>query len=206
MKWYKDIPIWENLRRINLLIEFRNLIVEYFNKVEYPGLLDYDIEPRENVEVQKIRSKINSILPEAHSIILASGITPNIYYSPPPAIGGIAGPVDMVNNIFHLHRFKINPRHLIDITERSIGIYEKDKNKALLRTINPFYWIVLIIDFIVSIPFRILGRVGFDQEKLEGSFIGKIVKGILYLVSVFAAFLTILEKLGYLEWFKSFLK
>jgi len=71
-----------------------------------------------------------------------------------------------------------------------------------LRTINPLYWILSIIDFIVNIPFKILGKVGFNQEKLEGSFFGKLTKGTLYLMTVFAAFLTILEKLGYLEWFK----
>lgn len=206
MKWYKDIPIWENLRRINLLLEFRNLIVEYFNKVKFPGILDYDIEPRESVDLQKIRSKINNMLTETHSIVVASSIAPIIYYSPPPAIGGMSGHIDLINNVFHLHRFEVDTRDVIDIIERSVGIYEKDKNKALCRTINPFYWAVLIIDFIVSIPFKILGRVGFDQERLEGSFVGKTVKSILYLITVFAAFLTILEKLGYLEWFKNFLK
>jgi len=162
----------------------------------------YRIEPVKNEEVQQIRSKINNILHEVHSTILASGIAPNIYYSPPPAIGGIAGWIGVVNNIFNLHSLEIDHRHLIDFIERSIGIYKRDKIKAFLRTINPFYWIVLLLDFIVSIPFKILGKLGFNQEKLESSFFGKLIKGVLYLVTVFAAFLTILEKLGYLEWFK----
>jgi len=58
----------------------------------------------------------------------------------------------------------------------------------------------------MSIPFYILGKVGFNQDKLEQSFLGKLIKGLLYLITVFAALLTVLEKLGYLEWFKKLIK
>lgn len=203
MRWYKDIPIWENRRRSKLLIEFKNSIVEYFNSVEYRDVFDLNVEPIENEGVQRIRSRINLVIHEIHFIVLSSGVAPTIYYSSPPAVGGIAGNIDLINNIFNLRRFEIDTRHLIDIVEGSIGLYERDRLSSFLRTINPFYWIALILNFLVSLPFQILGRVGFNQEKMENSVVGKAIKGTLYLITVFSAFLTIVEKLGYLQWVKN---
>jgi len=194
MKWYKKIPIWENLRRTEFLLEFKNLIVEYFTKVKFS-----DLHPVENEEVQKIRSKINIKLSEAHSIILSSGTVPRINYSPPPAIGGGTTIIDLLNDIFMFSSFRIDSRLLIDFIERSIGIYEADKTNAFGRTINPFYWLFSILEFVVSIPFKILGYAGLDQERIESSLFGRLIKAILYLITAFAAFLTILDKLGYLE-------
>jgi len=34
MRGYNKILIWENKKRISLLIKFRNLVVEYFKNVE----------------------------------------------------------------------------------------------------------------------------------------------------------------------------
>jgi len=62
----------------------------------------------------------------------------------------------------------------------------------------------LILNYLVSLPFKILGEVGFNQKKMENSFVGKLTKALFYLVTLLAGLLTILEKLGYLSWFKTF--
>jgi len=58
MRWYKNIPIWENSRRIKLLTEFRSLIVEYFNNVERTTFL----RTNETKKSSQIRSKINMVI------------------------------------------------------------------------------------------------------------------------------------------------
>lgn len=63
-----------------------------------------------------------------------------------------------------------------------------------------------MIDFIVEIPFKFIGKIGFNQEKIEFSTVGRVVKGILYLITVGEAFLTILEKLGYLNNFRAWIQ
>ena len=202
MSWYKKIPYWENRKRVKMLIKFRKLVVNYFNNVEYNSFFSL----RKNQEAIKLRHEINLCLDKIYSYIISAGINPTIYYSPPPAIGGIAGDIDLIHNIFHLHRFEISPHCIIDNVDRAIGIYEDDKKNALFRTLNPFFWTGRVIDFIVEIPFKLIGEIGFNREKIESSLLGRVIKGILYLITVGAAFLTILEKLGYLNDFKSWIQ
>jgi len=196
MNDYKKITIWGNHKRVKLLNEFKGLIITYFNNIEQ---LDWSLNVRENEKAKQMRTEINKNLNKIHSFIVLAGVNPEINYFPPPAVGGVALDIDVVNDIFNLHHFLIDPQQLLDFIDRAIGIYENDRLNSLLRTINPLFWIGLILDYIVSLPFKIIGGIGFDQKKIESSNIGKIVKGILYLIVVFASFLTVLEKLGYLE-------
>ena len=199
---FNRIPIWVNLKRIKLLKGFRSLIIEYFNNIEPISYL----EIRENKKALMVRTQINYIIDEVHQVILLAGVTTFISYSPPPAFGGISDNIDLILNIFELYKLQISPNMLIDLVNRAIGIYERDKIRSIFGTLNPLYWLLLILDYIMSIPFYILGKVGFNQDKLEQSFWGKLIKGLLYLITVFAALLTVLEKLGYLEWFKKLIK
>ena len=201
MSWYKKITYWENRKRVKLLSKFRDLVVDYFNNVEYNFL-----HIKENQNTLRIRQEINLHLDRVYSYIIYTGVNPKIYYSPPPAVGGIAGNIDLIHNIFNLHMFDIPVQNLIDFIDRAIGIYEEDKINSLLRTFNPFFWLGRLVDFIVGIPFKFIGKIGFNREKVEASIVGKIIKGILYLLvtasTAFLTFLTILEKLGYLNGFK----
>lgn len=202
MRFYKKITIWENARRINHLVKFRSLIIKYFESVEWS---DYG-GPIETDDSSKIRSEINIDTYETKKIMMSCGIRSSMYYTPPPAIGGPMGDIDLLTNVFNLHTFRIDPKYLVDHIEQCIGILEKDKVNSLMRTFNPLYWLGLILDEIVSIPFRLLGKAGFNQEGIENSFLGRIVKTFLYLITVFAAFLTVLEKLGYLQGFLIFIQ
>jgi len=147
--YYKKISIWENRKRLKLLNEFRNLVITYFNNIE-SDLFNL----RENQQAIEARRKINLLIDKVHFIIRSAGILPLMYYSPPPAVGGLAGNIDLIYNIFNLYRFKIEPQYLLDFIDRAIGIYENDKFNALLRTLNPLFWISLILDYIVSLPFK----------------------------------------------------
>lgn len=204
MAYYKKITIWENRKRTELLVAFRNLVDTYFTNLEDYSHLGLD--PHENEKAKKARREINMILDKMHSVIILAGVSPTIYYSPPPAIGGLAGTIDLIYNIFNLHHFEIKPENLLDLIDRAVGIYENDRLNAWLRTINPLFWLGLILDYIVSLPFKIIGKIGFNQERVESSIMGRITKGVLYLIIVLAAFLEILEKIGYLEKLKSLIQ
>jgi len=152
------------------------------------------------------RVEINRTMEEIHSIIMLSGINPVIIYTPPPAVGGYVQNVDVVYNIFNLHRFDIPPQALIDYIDRAIGVYASNSSRSFMRTVNPFYWIGRILESIVRIPFVLLGKAGFNQNKVETSLPGKILKGLLYLIIVFASFLTVLQLTGYLDSFNRFIR
>lgn len=204
MKYYTKITYWENKNRLNDLIEFRNMVIEYFNNIKYT---DFGFEIIENPKAREIRTKINLMINRIHKIILSSGINPSIFYSPPPAIGGISGSIDLIYNMFYLHQYKIKPDNIIDIIDRSIGIYIDNTINSLIRTINPFYWLGLLIDYIASLPFRFIGTLGYDRLKAENSILGRMIKAlissILSLITYFYTFLSILDYLGYLDSFKS---
>lgn len=201
MKYYKKILVWENNRRIEKLVEFRNLVIEYFNNSRAEWMVDGRIE-EEAARVARV--KINRIMDETHDIILNSGINPMITWTPPPAVGGYVRNVDLIQNVFNLHGLSIGPDVVMDFLERSIGIYESNHKPSLIRTFNPFFYIGLAFDAISELPFIAIGKLGFNRQKVESSVIGRMFKGILYLITVIATFLTILQLLDYLEPIKQF--
>jgi len=207
MKFYNKIPVWENKKRLKLLYEFRELVDTYFNSVE----VDYmSVNPSadliENETAQQVRIEINRILGEVREVLHSAGIRPIIRYTPPSMIGGYIQHIDITLNMFNLRYYNIPYNKLIDIIDIAIGKYSRDSKRAWMRTFNPIYWSGCIFDYIARLPFVLLGRIGFDSDKAESSIIGRLIKGILYLIVVFAALLTILYYLGYLEQFKGLIQ
>src|SRR5699024_5865324 len=143
MSYYKKILVWENNRRINKLIEFQGLVVEYFNNSRVEWMAD---ERNEEEPARIARYKINRMMDEAHEIILYSGINPSITWSPPPAVGGYVRNIDLIQNVFNLHGFQIGVREVLDFIERSIGIYERNHSASLIRTLNPLFYIGRVIE------------------------------------------------------------
>jgi len=148
------------------------------------------------------RVLICRIIDKVNAIIYAAEIIPIIQYSPPPLIGGRSHNIDLVLNIFNLHRFQIHPNHLIDSIDRAIGIYTDNHHASVVRMLNPFYYIGFCFEAMSQIPFDILGKAGFNQNKIQHSLVGRIAKGIIYMFGALASVLTVLQLLGLLERFK----
>ena len=91
MRHYTKILIWENKRRLNKLIEFRDFILTYFNNSRVEWIMDPRIE---EVAAQEARFNINLSMKEAHSIILQSGITTILRWTQPPAVGRYSANID----------------------------------------------------------------------------------------------------------------
>lgn len=201
MRYYTKILFWENNRRLKKLIEFRNLVIEYFNNSQ----ANWGMDPRiEKAPARAARVQINRVRDQIHDIILHSGINPTLAHAPPPAIGGYVMPVDVIQNIFFLDRFQIEANVILDFIERSIGVYESNHKSAIARTFNPFFYLGLLFDTISELPFIAIGKLGFNRRKMEESAIGRLFKGVLYLITVVAAFLTILQLLDLLGPVKQF--
>jgi hypothetical protein len=203
MTYYTKILPWSNKWRIDRLTEFRNLVVEYFNNSRAEWVASERIEER---AAEDARVKINRMMDEAHDLILYSGVNPVIRYTPPAVVGGYIQSIDLIRNIFLLHRFNISPRSLLDNIDQAIGVYECNKRPALLRAINPFYYIGRGLDWVARMPFVLIGRAGFDQQRAEGSFAGRLIKGAVYIVTALASLLTVLQLLDYIEPVKAWAK
>lgn len=201
MRHYKKILVWENSRRLENLYMLRELVLQYFNNSRAELMMGARIEEQAASEA---RVKINRIIDEAHDIILYADINPSITWSPPPAVGGYIRNIDLIQNIFNLEQFQITGNEVLDFIDRTIGIYEANNRSAALRVINPFFYLALLFDTISELPFFAIEKLGFNRKKAESSSIGKLVKGVLYLITVAAGFLTILELLGFIEPVKAY--
>lgn len=203
MTYFTKILPRENNSRLDRLAEFRDLVIQYFDNTRAEWMVD---EPIEQLAAKKARVKINRTIDGIHDIMLYAGINPSLRYTPPPAIGGYSQNIDIVNNIFNLHRFRISPDNLLDFIDRAIGIYENNANSAVLRAVNPFFYLGLVLDLVARIPFVLLGRVGFNRQKAEESLAGRLSKGIIYIITALAALLTVLQLLDCLEPVKAAIK
>ena len=202
MRYHTKILVWENARRLNKLIEFRELAIEYFSNSRPAG---WGSSSRiEEDAAREARLKINLVIDEVHSIILTSGITPILSWTAPASIGSYVREVDLIDNIFNLNGLQIGPNHVLDCIEGVIGKYDSNRKSAFVRMFNPFFYLGLVFDAISDLPFIAIGKLGFNQQRAETSAIGRLVKGVLYLITVLAAFLTILYLLDFLEPVKQF--
>lgn len=200
---YKRVPVWTNRQRVETLVKFQEAIVAYFSNTEYS---DFGHGVNENAAARKARTAINLKTATVKGILQATSGIPTIHYVPPPIIGGPEGNIEPFDNIYHLVRYQIGPDVLIDTIEEAIGVYNDDLTNSIVRTINPFYWLGWLLDYIASIPFIALGRLGFDQTRIEQSGLGRFIKGVFSLLTAFSIFLGILEKLGRLNDFLTLIK
>lgn len=196
MRHYTKILVWENRKRLKKLLDFRELVIVYLNNSRAGWVMDPRVEEE---AAQAARSNINLSMKETHSTILQSGTNPKLTWKAPPTAGGYAAKIDLIENIFNLHEFQIDPRLVLDKIDRAIGIYQSNQKWARFRVLNPLFYAGLVLDFVSDLPFVALGNLGFNRQKARSSTIGRLVKGVLYLVTVVAAFLTILHLLDFLE-------
>ena len=183
---YKQLTFWQNRKRIRVLLEFRELVVRYYNSVHQRGL-----SQQETSQSIEFRRKINLRVNQAYEFVLSAGIVTIMSYSPPPMIGGRVQDVDIFANIFNLARFEITPQWVIDAIEKAIGIYEGNERAALLRTLNPLWWLYRLFGELGRVPFRFLTAAGFPD--VERTLIGKTLRFLLSFASFVAACATLAD-------------
>jgi len=122
----------------------------------------------------------------AKSYVEQTGVCTTFSLQLPLAQGGsIANNLDLLDNIFLL---PVQQKNIIDLFQRTLGIYENHSKKAFWNTFfNPFWWLWKT----ASLPilfFRWL--FGFSVEKKENGFWGKLCQlvGFLAELSVLVSF------------------
>lgn len=167
-----SIFYWEAKRRLELLTAYRQLVNDYYNQAEWSPFADWE----DTEESAKIRQGINEGMYVVRLALNFVGITTVMYYAPPPAVGGIATDMALLDNVFNLPRFQIPHTKLLDNLDQAIGIYREWVPLLWRKLFNPFYWVGWLLYWIASIPFRLLDAAGFDGARAEGSLVGRIVR------------------------------
>ena len=199
MNSYRDIPLWENKRRIEVLEKFRNDVVSYFKNNRPPSNRDSAASQPGKEQDGQARQQINLKVSQVYWIINAARLDPSITDMPTAASHGPAFKINTILNLFDLD--SDDRLRAVGFIDMALGVYQSDRKAARRRTINPFWWMGRGLLWIVKIPFVLLGAVGFDAGRVEGSFLGKIFK----LLIAASALLTILNYLGWLSAAKALL-
>ncbi len=197
-RYNHNMLYWECKRRLNSLREFHSLAVTYYSNLHLRELGS----PSEKQEALQARVELNRRIGEVSYSCRLIGETFTMYYSPPAVTGGLAGPVNLLTNMFTLWRLQISSREFLDILERAIGHYEREVPLLYKRIFNPLFWATWLLSKILSLPFVILHLAGFETQRIEKSPIGKLVKAIFGFAVFASALLTTLELLDLLEHFK----
>jgi hypothetical protein len=179
---------WENARRLSALQRFRTDVVTYFSE---------DAAGRANGrDAQNAREAINRQLDDVRYIVAWAGINPALTYRAPPMVGGYVQNVDVFLNVFRLDHYYMGLNEIRDLIDQAIGVYEGNEKAARHRTFNPFWYIGAALEWFGSLPFRLIGRAGFDREKAESSVAGRTVKLALELIAAAASVIFILQAVG----------
>jgi hypothetical protein len=194
---------WECKRRLALLVNFKRLGADYFANLSQPQF--GSLQPLENQTTRQVRQQINLILHEVIASFDLIGAPRTAYYSPPPAFGGYAGPVDFLANLFDLWRFQIDPQTVADLVDRAIGDYQRLMRKTFRQLFNPLFWVNLALWGLVSSFLRLFNR-NWDVARVARSFVGRLINFIVVLATFLAAVLTILSYLGLLNHLKDLLR
>lgn len=191
MEGYKKITFWQNISYRKYLNEYQSQVKKYF------GLIDYDYSRNiiDNEGSRKIRTYLNRQNELLQKIFLGVGLSPNVIHTPPPAIGGLMQRINLIDNLFNLQNYDIEPQELIDFIDQIYGVYERDFLNSIIRTLNPFYWLGRVLEIIASVPFYLLGQIGFNQHKLESSLTGQVIKLLIKILSIVSLFWGLLSKL-----------
>jgi len=198
--------IWGNRRRIRKLKEFHTLIDCYYRNL----VRDWDGTLCESTQAIQARSAANDILDEIHGYLCQADVNPVGYCTPPPAIGGYAKHVDVIYNVFRIHKYDMPHVEVLDMVERAIGIYKRDYLGAWIRTFSPFHWLNELIAFVAGIPFNLLVSAGVNRSKVESNTLARLVKGTFFflgaLITYIGGVLAIADKLGYLGQVKAYIR
>lgn len=180
---YKDIPFWQNLYRTGKLKAFKSRVEKYFSGVGYN---EFDRTIIDDSETSPIREAINNDLTLIEGYMVDANISPIVIYTPPPMLGGPIQRMNVLDNLFNLQNYDIETQGVIDFIDQAVGVYKNDFAYSVLRVFNPLYWLRIILEFVASIPFAILGAIGIDEKKAEQSYVGRIVKIVIKFLALIA--------------------
>lgn len=195
MTYFKKKTIFGNRYALKKLIEFRSLTENYFKLVGPSSYIPHIIE---HGELKNLRTKINTCIHIINQVITEANINKTTMAYDPYFTEGNTGEVDILDYIFNSRTERIGSQEVIDLIDRTIGVYSADTISAIIRTINPIFWFIRCLDFIIDIPFSLLQRSGVDAKKYEDNFFVKIIKFIVYFIGSLASILTVLHFLDYL--------
>lgn len=203
IKTYKQITFRENEKRIKLLGSFKLHLTDYLDSMQYKTtpLTNYleNLQLKiassllENETAKEDYVEISKLIDRACSYIDATFKVNN----------GFCSKRDLSFDDGNTLHKRYICETLIKNSEKAIAVYQKDSRRAKQRTFNPFFWLILFIDYLSDLLFGILNKIFPSKKRIEfsrtGKFIRKYLKWVLGGIFTIIGGLLVCYLYGYLQ-------
>ena len=157
MKPYDQLTIVRNRSRVSDLRSFRGLVRAYYERSRY----DDDGLPMDWEGAQAARADINRMLPRIVQVVEAARIgTSGIAGEPGIAVGRVGA----LQHIFTDRHVDSGGQEILDVLDMTIGVYEATWFDALVRTVNPFFYVGRMLVYVLGLPKRFFQALGFGRS------------------------------------------
>jgi hypothetical protein len=154
-----------------------------------------------------LREQLAKDIPRASRIARKNGVSVDWKSLPPPITGGAIIPVNAFRAILQDTSYRgIEPSAIRDVMNMTIGTAEERLKSEFFHLINPFYWLLELLIFVLRIPFYLVSATGFDVSKIEDHLLAKLFKLAEMIVIVYVLLWLGLEKTDIAEYIKPMLR
>jgi hypothetical protein len=150
MKPYDRVTVIRNRLRARDLRIFRGRVQDYFEQLESEaGNLPVDWD-----QVRAVRAAINRMLPRIVQVVQAADLG-----GPAPRA------VEILHNIFSDRYSQGAYQEVLDVIDMAVGVYDANQYAALVRTVNPFHYVMSALGFLAGLPRRALVAFGLLRPR-----------------------------------------
>ncbi|MBI2403533.1 MAG: hypothetical protein HYV20_12535 [Gemmatimonadetes bacterium] len=158
MKPYDRVTLIRNRYRARDLRIFRARVEAYFEQVVDDG----EGLPVDWHGVRAARAQINRMLPRVVQIVQAADLGASTAASTRnPADRSL----EILHNLFSAPYAEGGHQEVLDVLDMAIGVYDANQLGALVRTVNPFYYLMNALGFLAGLPRRALVAIGLMRPR-----------------------------------------
>ena len=128
-------------------------------------------------EYQVLRAEIARKTPRIARLARSNGVHADLQSYPAPAVGGPVIPVNLFYAILNDDSHGgVDRQRIVDTINELVGQLDDRKKREFSAAINPFHWLGVLIELLLSLPFWLISKTGFDVSKIEDNLWGKLFK------------------------------
>ena len=179
---------FETKERLNNLIEFRRLYVEYISFTNRPH----------NPAGEMVRSRMQPLLPLTVESLRKVGLGGMITRDA-PVHGGKKVRINLIKAIFRdqvIKRFSLDDTGPLQILDKGVVKYQKRLWQQKVQLFNPIFWLFQFGSFLAKLPFHIARAAGYDTDPAEKLALVKVYLVLFQLAYFYALFKTF----GVFDW------
>ncbi len=176
MRHYKKIMIINNIHRLMYLSKSKTILNNYFHSRTGNERHEYEIKFNQ-------RSHITELMLGSSDINTAIHITNDEGTTT----------VNVIRNFDLINPRDVPPSTIVSYIDRAIGVYKYNIFPSLLRSINPFLYIAMLLNAISLIPVYAAEKIGMEQKAIEESKFLKFLQFIFWLIGLVASLITIVS-------------